>query len=87
MHDVPRITPVWASHVCRVLKERKAQGYDVGQMPMNETELIQSVLQSKEAKFNSSDLNVAYRMKVSRHLRPAHIPESKITSLQRVGHA
>jgi magnesium chelatase subunit H len=47
-----------------VLKDLKAKGYDVGPMPMSETDLIQSVLQSKEAKFNSSDLNVAYRMKV-----------------------
>lgn len=40
------------------------QGYDVGEMPANEGELIQSVLQNKEAKFNSADLNIAYRMKV-----------------------
>lgn len=50
--------------IFRVLKELKSQGYDVGPIPNNETELIQSVLQSKEAKYNSADLNVAYRMKV-----------------------
>lgn len=30
-------------------------------------ELIQSVLQAKEAKFNSADLNIAYRMPVSEY--------------------
>jgi hypothetical protein len=96
--------------IFRVLKELKRQGYDVGDVPGSETELIQSVLQvsegeqvgrvngvvplylccriassvalthwgdcpvmprlslqAKEAKFNSSDLNIAYRMKVCRH--------------------
>jgi hypothetical protein len=33
----------------------------VGLLPSSEDELIQSVLQAKEAKFNSSDLNIAYR--------------------------
>ena len=47
--------------IFRVLKELKREGYDVGQLPGNETELIQSVLQAKEARFNSSDLNIAYR--------------------------
>jgi hypothetical protein len=47
--------------IVRVLRELKKEGYDVGQLPSNEGELIQSVLQAKEARFNSSDLNVAYR--------------------------
>jgi magnesium chelatase subunit H len=50
--------------IFRVLKELKVQGYDVGDMPGSEGELIQSVLNNKEAKFNSADLNVAYRMNV-----------------------
>lgn len=41
------------------------QGYNVGDVPNNEGDLIQSVLQNKEARFNSADLNVAYRMKVN----------------------
>lgn len=37
----------------------------MGDVPNNEGDLIQSVLQDKEARFNSADLNIAYRMKVS----------------------
>jgi hypothetical protein len=33
----------------------------------SEMELIQSVLQAKEAKFNSADLNIAYRMPVAEY--------------------
>ena len=47
--------------IFRVLKELRKEGYDVGLLPSSEDELIQSVLQSKEARFNSTDLNVAYR--------------------------
>lgn len=36
----------------------------MGDIPNNEGDLIQSVLQNKEARFNSADLNIAYRMKV-----------------------
>lgn len=53
-----------AGSIFRVLKELKAKGYDVGPMPSNEKDLIESILHNKEAKFNSSDLNIAYRMKV-----------------------
>ena len=53
--------------IFRVLKELRKEGYDVGVLPGSEDELIQSVLTDKEARFNSSDLNVAYRMPVAEY--------------------
>ena len=44
-----------------VLKNLRKEGYDVGLLPPSQDELIQSILQAKEARFNSSDLNIAYR--------------------------
>jgi len=55
--------------IYRVLKQLKKEGYDVGMIPMNEEDLIKSVLNSADAKFNSSDLNIAYRMKVDEYQR------------------
>jgi hypothetical protein len=49
------------------LQNLRSVGYDVGQLPGNDMELIQSVLQAKEAKFNSADLNIAYRMPVAEY--------------------
>ena len=55
--------------IYRVLKALKADGYNVGDLPRNETELIEGVLHDKEAKFASPDLNVAYRMSVPEYER------------------
>ena len=49
-----------------MLKQLQREGYDVGMLPMDDTQLIKSVLNQTDAKFNSADLNIAYRMKVSR---------------------
>ncbi|KIZ00427.1 magnesium chelatase subunit H [Monoraphidium neglectum] len=62
--------------IFRVLKELRKEGYNVGSLPMNETELIQSVLQAKEAKFNSSDLNIAYRMPTSEYTKLCEYSEA-----------
>ena len=53
--------------IFRVLKALKVDGYNVGDLPRNETELIESVLHDKEAKFASPDLNIAYRMPVAEY--------------------
>ena len=50
--------------VPRVLKQLRSEGYDVGMLPMDETQLIKTVLNQTDAKYNSADLNIAYRMKV-----------------------
>jgi magnesium chelatase subunit H len=55
--------------IYRVLKALKADGYNVGDLPRNETELIEGVLHDKEAKFASPDLNIAYRMSVPEYER------------------
>ena len=41
----------------------------VGTIPRNEEELIKSVLNDGEARFNSADLNVAYRMSVDEYYK------------------
>lgn len=48
-------------------QDLQRDGYDVGQLPLNEGGLINSVLNQTEAKFNSADLNVAYRMSVDEY--------------------
>lgn len=50
--------------IFKVLQSLKAEGYDVGDLPATERELIEQVINDEEAKFNSANLNVAYRMKV-----------------------
>lgn len=55
--------------IYRVLKSLQREGYDVGMLPLTEDGLIKSVLNDSEAKFNSNDLNVAYRMKVDEYQR------------------
>eukprot|EP00775_Hariotina_reticulata_P013861 gene13861-13983_t len=62
--------------IFRVLKNLKACGYDVGELPSNDTELIQSVLTQKEAKFNSTDLNIAYKMPVSEYTQLCEYSEA-----------
>ena len=53
--------------IYRVLQDLKKRGYDIGQCPDNEMDLINSVLNDKEAKFQSPDLNVEYRMPVNEY--------------------
>lgn len=55
--------------IYRVLKNLQREGYDVGPLPPSEESLIQSVLTEKEARFNSADLHIAYKMKVDEYQR------------------
>lgn len=48
-------------------QELQADGYNVGELPAEEGDLIKSVLNDAEARFNSADLNVAYKMSVSEY--------------------
>jgi CobN/Magnesium Chelatase len=41
----------------------------VGELPRNEEDLVKSVLNDGEARFNSADLNVAYKMSVDEYYR------------------
>jgi len=45
-----------------VLKELKDTAYDVGDAPESKEEIMESVLNDPEARINSPELNVAYRM-------------------------
>ena len=48
-------------------QDLKSKGYDVGDVPATEEDLIKSVLNQQEARFNSADLNIAYRMNVGEY--------------------
>ena len=50
--------------IYKVLKGLQDEGYDVGALPETDKELMESVLNDTEARFNSEDLNVAYKMSV-----------------------
>merc|ERR1711871_814053 len=50
-----------------VLKELKGEGYDIGDAPATTEDLIDSVLNDKEARMSSPELNVAYRMSVDEY--------------------
>ncbi|KAH7291092.1 hypothetical protein KP509_29G000200 [Ceratopteris richardii] len=54
---------VFAS-IFSVLRELKNDGYNVDGLPDTAEGLIEDVIHDKEAKFNSPDLNIAYRMPV-----------------------
>jgi magnesium chelatase subunit H len=54
---------------CAALQELQSQGYDVGEIPESEAALMQGVLQQEDAKYNSADLNVAYKMDVAEYQR------------------
>ena len=45
-----------------VLKEMKAEGYDIGDAPLEKEAIMESILNDPEAKISSPELNVAYRM-------------------------
>ena len=53
--------------IFRVLQGLKKEGYNVGNMPDNEMDLINSVLNDKEAKFASPDLNIEHKMTVKEY--------------------
>jgi len=50
--------------IYKVLKGLQDEGYDVGQLPDTDKELMESVLNDTEARYNSENLNVAYKMSV-----------------------
>jgi len=51
-----------------VMKELKGKGYDIGDAAnMSTEEIIDSILNDKEARVNSPELNVAYRMSVDEY--------------------
>lgn len=53
--------------IFKVLNQMKAEGYNVGDLPATEEELIESVLHDKEAQFASPDLNIEYKMPVAEY--------------------
>lgn len=55
--------------IFRVLTDLKKGGYDVGELPETSEQLVESVLQSPEARYNSADLNIAYKMSVTEYER------------------
>eukprot|EP00884_Botryococcus_braunii_P002250 jgi/Botrbrau1/12025/Bobra.0293s0002.1 len=55
--------------IFRVLQDLRAEGYHIGEIPETEEGLMQSVLNDMEARFNSADLNVAYKMSVDEYER------------------
>ncbi|KAG5176932.1 magnesium chelatase subunit H, putative chloroplast precursor [Tribonema minus] len=50
-----------------VLRKLKAQGYDVGDVPETSEGLMDSILNDKEARIDSPEMNVAYRMSVQEY--------------------
>ena len=55
------------THMSVHAQDLQTDGYDVGEIPEDESALMQSVLNDPEAKYNSADLNVAYKMKVDEY--------------------
>mmetsp|Transcript_3193 Transcript_3193/g.5538 ORF Transcript_3193/g.5538 Transcript_3193/m.5538 type:complete len:1396 (-) Transcript_3193:415-4602(-) len=53
--------------IFKVLEGLKAQGYIVDDIPENAEKLLESVVNDKEAKINSPELNVAYTMPVKEY--------------------
>ena len=53
----------------RRAQDLQQDGYDVGELPADEGALMQSVLNDPTAKYNSADLNVAYKMSVNEYQR------------------
>ncbi|CAM9406170.1 unnamed protein product [Heterosigma akashiwo] len=49
------------------MKELKKEGYDVGEIPATQAELMEMILKDPEAKIDSPELNVAYRMTVAEY--------------------
>jgi magnesium chelatase subunit H len=55
--------------IFEVLRVLKKEGYDVGMLPSSEKGLIDSILNDTSAGSNSSELEIAYRMKVDEYKR------------------
>ncbi|KAL3142075.1 Magnesium chelatase [Trebouxia sp. C0010 RCD-2024] len=55
--------------IYRVLQDLKAQGYTIEDVPEKEEDLIKMILNDSEARFNSADLNIAYKMDVEEYKR------------------
>ncbi|KAA6426638.1 MAG: magnesium chelatase subunit H [Trebouxia sp. A1-2] len=53
--------------IYKVLQDLKAQGYTVDGVPEQEEDLIKLILNDQEARFNSADLNIAYKMNVDEY--------------------
>ena len=62
--------------IYRVLKQLRSEGYDVGSIPPSEGDLIKTVLNQSDAKYNSADLNIAYRMKVDEYTKLCEYSEA-----------
>ncbi|CAI6001480.1 unnamed protein product [Closterium sp. NIES-64] len=62
------------SSIHSVLTELKKDGYNVEGLPEKSEELIEEIIHDKEAKYNSPDLNIAYRMPTREYerLTPYH---------------
>jgi magnesium chelatase subunit H len=50
-----------------VLGQLKAEGYDIGDAPMDKQAIMEAVLNDPEARISSPELNVAYRMPVDEY--------------------
>lgn len=48
----------------------------VGQLPASEEDLVKSVLQDSEARYNSADLNIAYKMSVDEYYKKCDYAEA-----------
>jgi len=55
------------SSIRAVLTELKRKGYTIGEIPETTEEIVDMILNDKEAKFDSPTLNVAYSMPVSEY--------------------
>eukprot|EP00182_Erythrolobus_australicus_P001344 CAMPEP_0185829060 /NCGR_PEP_ID=MMETSP1353-20130828/17_1 /TAXON_ID=1077150 /ORGANISM="Erythrolobus australicus, Strain CCMP3124" /LENGTH=1385 /DNA_ID=CAMNT_0028526805 /DNA_START=16 /DNA_END=4173 /DNA_ORIENTATION=+ len=53
--------------IYKVLEGLAAQGYQVGELPPSAEDLLEEVVNDKQAKLTSPDLNIAYRMPVSEY--------------------
>jgi magnesium chelatase subunit H len=53
--------------IYRVLKDLQKDGYDVGMLPPTEDGIMKSILNAEEARFNSADMNIAYKMSVDEY--------------------
>jgi len=53
--------------IYQVLLKLKDEGYNVGELPGSSEELIQQVITDQEAKYDSADMSIAYRMPVDEY--------------------
>jgi magnesium chelatase subunit H len=62
--------------IYKVLEGLRDEGYDVGELPATDKDLMQSVLNDEEARYNSENLNVAYKMSVPEYRKLCLYEES-----------